>query len=70
MASIAHLVTILGWQPHTVRAALTGLRRKGFAITRATNGDGETVYCATPSGAGGRDRAPAGMEPQNGSDAA
>ena len=32
----------LGWLPHTTRAALTGLRRKGHAIERvaATNGEG------------------------------
>ena len=28
-ASIADLGRLLGWQPHTVRAALTGLRKKG-----------------------------------------
>lgn len=28
------LVAATSWQPHTARAALTGLRKKGHAITR------------------------------------
>ena len=64
-ATIAHLVTMLGWQAHTVRAALTGLRRKGFAITRERSGAGETVYRATLPGPGKSDPAPTGMEPQS-----
>lgn len=28
----------LGWQPHTTRAALTSLRKKGHAITRGKEG--------------------------------
>jgi hypothetical protein len=47
-ASIADLGRLLGWQPHTVRAALTGLRKKGYQVTGAKNDDGVTVYRATP----------------------
>jgi hypothetical protein len=32
-ASIADLVGETGWQPHTTRAALTGLRKKGHIIS-------------------------------------
>jgi len=32
-ASLEDLVSETGWQPHTTRAALTGLRKKGLAIT-------------------------------------
>lgn len=32
--SLDELVTATGWLPHTTRAALTGLRRKGHAIAR------------------------------------
>lgn len=46
-ATVAHLVGILGWQPHTVRAALTGLRRRGYRVAREGNRKGETVYRAT-----------------------
>jgi hypothetical protein len=33
------LVGATGWLPHTTRAALTGLRKKGFAIERFHRGD-------------------------------
>lgn len=49
---IGDLAQTLGWQTHTVRAALTGLRRKGYTIDKAKNESGETVHRAsTPSGA-------------------
>ena len=31
-ATIEQMVAALGWLPHTVRAALTGLKRLGYAI--------------------------------------
>jgi Protein of unknown function (DUF3489) len=47
-ATIGDLTKELAWLPHTVRAALTGLRRKGYAVARAKTDAGETVYRATP----------------------
>ncbi len=32
-ATLAELVAATGWQPHTTRAALTGLRKKGHPVT-------------------------------------
>ena len=32
--NVMALCEATGWQPHTVRAALSGLRRAGFTITR------------------------------------
>ena len=32
-ATIAQLIAATGWLPHTTRAALTGLRKKGHAVT-------------------------------------
>lgn len=32
-ASLGELVAETGWQPHTTRASLTGLRKKGHAIS-------------------------------------
>ena len=32
-ASTAELATTLGWLPHTTRAALTGLKKKGYVIS-------------------------------------
>ncbi len=43
-APIADLCTELGWLPHTVRAALTGLRKAGHAVERRARADGATVY--------------------------
>ena len=45
-ASIAQLQKAAGWQPHSVRAALTGLRKRGVAVTRDKNTAGVTVYRA------------------------
>jgi hypothetical protein len=42
-ATLAEMVGATGWQPHTTRAALTGLRKKGFSIEKAKRGD-ETCY--------------------------
>jgi hypothetical protein len=43
-ASIDDLTTATGWLPHTTRAALTGLRQSGYAITRTRAEDNRTVY--------------------------
>ncbi len=42
-ATIAELTKATGWQPHSCRAFLTGLRKKGHAITREDR-DGVTAY--------------------------
>ena len=42
-ATLAELVAATGWLPHTTRAALTGLRKKGHGIERGTR-DGVTSY--------------------------
>ena len=42
-ASLVAIVEATGWLPHTTRAALTGLRKKGHAIERF-RGDDETRY--------------------------
>lgn len=39
-ASIEELIAETGWLPHTTRAALTGLRKRGFAITRDADESG------------------------------
>jgi hypothetical protein len=35
-ADLATLQSATGWQPHSVRAALSGLRKAGYTIDRAT----------------------------------
>jgi len=42
-ASIAQLRKATGWQPHSVRAALTRLRQKGHAVERRRH-NGRTTY--------------------------
>ena len=37
-AGIEELITATGWLPHTTRAALTGLRKRGYAIERERSG--------------------------------
>ena len=37
--TLPELVEATGWQPHTTRAMLTGLRRKGHAIERRKRDD-------------------------------
>jgi predicted transcriptional regulator len=43
-ATLAALEKVTGWQPHSVRAALNGLRKKGYVIERTKDGKGVTVY--------------------------
>ena len=45
-ASIAQLQQAAGWQPHSIRSALTGFRKKGVAVTRDKNAAGVSVYRA------------------------
>ena len=42
-ATLDALVAATGWLPHTTRAALTGLRQRGFSIERAREGEA-SVY--------------------------
>ena len=38
-STLAELVDATAWQPHTARAMLTSLRKKGHAIERRKRGD-------------------------------
>jgi hypothetical protein len=38
-ATLGDLTQATGWLPHTTRAALTGLRKKGHAIIKAKRED-------------------------------
>ena len=42
-ATLAELVWTTGWLPHPTRAALTGLRKKGYTLDKESR-DGVTVY--------------------------
>jgi predicted transcriptional regulator len=43
-ASIEEVMKITNWLPHTVRAALSGLRKRGALIERRKREDGVTIY--------------------------
>ena len=43
-ATIVDLTQATGWLPHTTRAALTGLRKRGYAVIRERVGAGGSVY--------------------------
>jgi DNA-binding MarR family transcriptional regulator len=45
-ATLAELIAATGWLPHTTRAALTGLRKKGHTLEKTKRGD-QTCYRAT-----------------------
>ena len=44
-AKINELQKATGWQAHSIRAAITGLRKRGITVTRSQD-DGVTVYRA------------------------
>ena len=43
-ATLGQLVEATGWLPHTTRAALTGLRKRGFAIERTSDEKLGSIY--------------------------
>ncbi len=43
-ATIEQMCAKTGWQAHSVRAALSGFRKRGITISRDRNTDGVTVY--------------------------
>jgi Protein of unknown function (DUF3489) len=50
-ATLAELVAATGWLPHTTRAALTGLRKRGYAIAiDRTDKPRGSVYQIEPTG--------------------
>jgi len=46
-ASVAEIGQRLGWLPHTVRAAMTGLRHAGREVTRSKDATGQSTYRLT-----------------------
>jgi hypothetical protein len=50
-ATLDQLVEATGWLPHTTRAALTGLRRRGIELAKNKSAGGQTVYRIESEGA-------------------
>jgi hypothetical protein len=46
-ASLNALIEATGWLPHTTRAALTGLRKRGFVVERSADEIGGSLYRIT-----------------------
>ncbi len=49
-ASLADLMAATGWLPHTTRAALSGLRRRGFVLEKSKRADGTPIYLMKNTG--------------------
>jgi hypothetical protein len=47
-ATLDELIKATDWLPHTTRAALTGLRKRGYTVERTRGDDKITRYRATP----------------------
>ena len=43
-ANLDEMVSATGWLPHTTRAALTGLRKRGYRIERQRSDEGKSIY--------------------------
>jgi DNA-binding MarR family transcriptional regulator len=43
-ATMESLIASTGWLPHTARAALSGLRKRGYAVERTQETDGRSRY--------------------------
>lgn len=43
-ASLGDITSATGWQAHSIRSFLTGLRKKGLALEREQRRDGSTSY--------------------------
>jgi hypothetical protein len=55
-ATLIDLTQATGWLRHTTRAALTGLRKRGYAVIRERAGAGGSVYRISDAPAESRDR--------------
>ncbi|HZZ24478.1 MAG TPA: DUF3489 domain-containing protein [Roseiarcus sp.] len=55
-ATIVDLTQATGWLPHATRAALTGLRKRGYAVIRERIGAGDSAYRISGAPAYRRDR--------------
>ena len=47
--TLAKASEALGWQTHTTSAAMTGLRKRGYAITRTVRENKDSIYTLSKS---------------------
>jgi Protein of unknown function (DUF3489) len=67
-ATIPILIEATDWLPHTTRAALTGLRKRGYAIARERIDGGDSVYRMGSPAAHSGDRSVVQAEASEGRD--
>ena len=67
-ATIQNLIEATGWLAHTTRAALTGLRKRGYAVARERIDGAASVYRIAGAPAVGGDRLLAQAEASEGHD--
>jgi len=67
-ATIGELAQVMGWLPHTTYAVLTGLRKRGYALTldRSDVERGSAYRIAHDASAAQEGTAPTGIEPPSG----
>ena len=61
-ATIAELIAATGWLAHTTRAALTGLRKRGYAVAIDRSDDNRGSFYRIPAGETGLAEGPANSE--------
>ena len=61
-ATIAELIAATGWLAHTTRAALTGLRKRGYAVAIDRSDDNRGSFYRIPAGETGIVEGPANSE--------
>ena len=61
-ATIAELIAATGWLAHTTRAALTGLRKRGYAVAIDRSDDTRGSFYRVPAGEAGPVEGPANAE--------
>ena len=61
-ATIAELIAATGWLAHTTRAALTGLRKRGYAVAIDRSDDKRGSFYRIPAGETGLDEGPGNSE--------
>lgn len=45
-ADTDEMMEVTGWQPHSIRAVLSGFRKRGIEVTRTKEGNGVSLYRA------------------------
>jgi hypothetical protein len=48
-ATLNEICATTGWQPHSARASLSGLRKRGLSLVKEQRADGETAYRLVPT---------------------